>query len=93
METAIKKADKKITYVSADPEAMRLYEMREMAMFDYTSGINAAKTEGIAEGENKKAIEIAKNMLREGSPVAFISKTTGLDEPTILSLQAEVNAA
>jgi len=42
---------------------------------------------------NDKAIDIAKNMLREGATVAFVSKTTGLDESTVTKLKSEVNAA
>ena len=41
---------------------------------------------------NDKAIDIAKNMLRKGSTVEFVSETTGLDEPTVLNLQSELNA-
>ena len=42
---------------------------------------------------NDKAIEIAKNMLRKGYPVDAISEMTGLDEPTVLNLQAELAVA
>lgn len=42
---------------------------------------------------NDKAIAIAKNMLREGSSIEFVLKTTGLDEPTILGLQSELSVA
>ena len=42
---------------------------------------------------NARNIDIAKNMLREGATVAFVSKTTGLDESTVLQLKSELNAA
>ena len=42
---------------------------------------------------NDKAIEIAKNLLRKGFSADVVSETTGVDEPTVLSLQAELNAA
>jgi len=42
---------------------------------------------------NDKVIEIAKNLLRKGSPVNFVSETTGLDESTVRGLQAELAAA
>ena len=38
-------------------------------------------------------IEIAKNLLAEGLSVSVISKTTGLDESTILSLKVKPVAA
>jgi len=42
---------------------------------------------------NDKAVDIAKNMLKEGLAISVVSKTTGLDEPTVLDLQAELSAA
>jgi predicted transposase/invertase (TIGR01784 family) len=48
--TAIRKAEEKMAYVSNDKEALRVYQMREMAMSDWTSGINYAREEGIREG-------------------------------------------
>ena len=43
MEDAIKKVKEKIDYLANNEDAVRLFEMREMAMCDYTSGINAAE--------------------------------------------------
>ena len=40
----------------------------------YTSGIN----DGISKGENKKSIEIAKNMLKKNMSIEDISDITGL---------------
>jgi hypothetical protein len=42
---------------------------------------------------NDKAVEIAKNMLRKGSSVEFVLETTGLDESTVVNLQAEMVVA
>jgi predicted transposase/invertase (TIGR01784 family) len=53
MDTAIKKAHKKIAFVSQDEEALHAYQMREMALMDYISGINNARCEGIAIGEQQ----------------------------------------
>lgn len=79
MDTAIKKADEKMTFISNDKEALRLYRMREMAMSDYTSGVNHAKR------ETQK--EIAKEMLSNGEPISKIMKYTKLPEETIKELQ------
>ena len=86
METAIKKADEKISYLASDDDAMRVYEMREKAMFDYTSGMSNAKLEGKLEGK----IELAENALHEGISIGVIAKITGLDESTINHLKAEL---
>ncbi|MDR0725754.1 MAG: Rpn family recombination-promoting nuclease/putative transposase [Prevotellaceae bacterium] len=65
MDTAIKKAYEKIAFVSKDKDLWHAYRMREMALSDYTSGMNAAekrgeergliigREEGIAIGEEK----------------------------------------
>jgi predicted transposase/invertase (TIGR01784 family) len=50
MDIAIQKAQQKITFVSRDKEALRAYQMREMALSDFTSGINGARKEGREEG-------------------------------------------
>ena len=52
-----------------------LSEAKEEGMEQgYTSGIS----DGISEGENKKSIEIAKNLLSMNMPLEDISKATGL---------------
>jgi hypothetical protein len=61
-----------------DKEFLRNYHLREMAMSDWTTGINTAV--------EKKQIEIARNSLNEGLPVEIIHKFTGLDIETIQSL-------
>jgi predicted transposase/invertase (TIGR01784 family) len=78
MDTAIKKAEEKVSYVSQDKEALRAYQMREMALSDYTSGINYAKREGIKE--------VARKALEEGATIEFVSKITGWDTDTIKKL-------
>ena len=49
----------------------------------YTSGIN----DGISKGENKKSIEIAKNLLSMNMPIEDISKATGLSIEEINKLK------
>ena len=44
------------------------------------------KLTGIAIGEKKKQVEIAKNMLKEGLNIEIIKKVTGLDEEEIRKL-------
>jgi predicted transposase/invertase (TIGR01784 family) len=91
MEAAIQKADDKIAFLASDKDAMRQYEMREKAMWDYVSGMNYAKREGrkegIVEGRKVEAIEIALKMLNRGTPIEFIIEDTGLDEATIKQIK------
>jgi flagellar biosynthesis/type III secretory pathway protein FliH len=39
-----------MVYVTGDKEAIRAYEMRQMALSDYTSTMNYARDEGMAQG-------------------------------------------
>jgi predicted transposase/invertase (TIGR01784 family) len=74
MDTAIQKAEEKIENVSRDKEAFRMYQMREMALSDWTSGINHARREGKLEGQQ----EIASKMKKRGVPIDQIAEDTGI---------------
>jgi predicted transposase/invertase (TIGR01784 family) len=78
MDSAISKANERLNFVTQDKEFLRNYHLREMAMSDWTAGINTAV--------EKKQIEIAKSMLNDKLPVETIHKYTGLDIETIQSL-------
>jgi predicted transposase/invertase (TIGR01784 family) len=86
MDAAIQKAEEKMVYVSNDKEALRAYQMREMALSDWTSGVNHARREGKQEGKQEGALEIAKNALKKGFPIDTIAEITGLDTDTIKKL-------
>jgi len=51
MDTAIQQAQKKIEYISNDAESYRQILLREQALLDYQSDLNAYKRDGITEGE------------------------------------------
>ena len=78
MDSAISKANDRLNFVSQDKEFLRAYHMREMALSDWTTGINTAI--------EKSKMEIARNALAEGASIEFIKKITGLDTETIQSL-------
>jgi predicted transposase/invertase (TIGR01784 family) len=94
MDRAIKKAEARVAHVSNDKEALRAYEMRQMALSDWTSGINHARREGIQEGiktgiqtgKDQKAVEIARNLKAIGVPIGQIAQGTGLPEAKIQAL-------
>jgi predicted transposase/invertase (TIGR01784 family) len=90
MDTAIQKAEEKMLYVTNDKEALHAYQMREMALSDWTSGVNHAKREGRLEGrqEGKREgqLEIARNLKRIGVPVEQIAQGTGLSPEEIAKL-------
>ena len=52
------------------------------------SGLGAAvRQEGRQEGEIKKQIEIAKNMLKDNLPISTIIKYTGLSKEEVEKLK------
>jgi predicted transposase/invertase (TIGR01784 family) len=65
--------------------------MRQMALSDWTSGVNYARREGIKEGiktgEEQKTVEIARNLKAMGVPIGQIAQGTGLTEAQIRELQ------
>jgi len=81
MDSAINKANERFEFVTQDKDFLRDYDLREMALSDWTTGVNTAV--------EKKQIEIAKNLLDRGLPMELIHETTGLDMKTIQSLTLE----
>jgi predicted transposase/invertase (TIGR01784 family) len=83
MDSAISKANERLNFVTHDKEFLRNYHLREMAMSDWTTGINTATEKGAMQSK----IEIARNLLGEGLSIELIRKTTGLDMETIQALK------
>ena len=90
MDSAIYKTQERLDYVTQDKEFLREYHLREMALSDWTTGINTAFEEGIEkgieEGIERTQIEIARNLVKKGLAIDFIHETTGLDMETIQTL-------
>ena len=82
MDSTIKAADERQSYVTQNEEARRAYWSRRKAEHDRVSGINYARREGREEG-----LEIAaKNALAKGLPIEMIHEITGLDLEAIKQL-------
>ena len=64
-------------------------ELDIQAQKDYA--VKEARSEGLAEGEArgeaKGKLETAKNLLKEGSPVDFICRVTGLTREEVSALR------
>ena len=86
MDSAINKAQERLDFVTQDKEVLREYHLREMAQYDWNTGIDTATEKGIVQGAMQKQIEIARNLLKRGLAIDFIHETTGLDIETIRSL-------
>ena len=89
----IKKAYGVLKELSQDEKTRLLAEAREAYQWDIIASNRNAKAEGLREGiekgEEQKAINIAKNMLKRGTPIEYILEDTGLDINTIKKLQNE----
>lgn len=94
-EPTIKKAMTTLEFLSQDREARLRYEERQKFLHDEASamewaldkGIEQGKQLGLAEGERKKALDIAKGLLKADVSVEVIIKTTGLTKEEILALK------
>ena len=90
MDSAIQKAEERQDYILNDEDTLRLYEMRQMAEMDLTSGLNQArregKMEGITEGKEEEKLEIARKLKSMGIPIPQISESTGLTVEVIKKL-------
>ena len=72
------------------PQEMREYETSKMAYRDIKNSVDTAKREGIAEGMEKRSLEIARMMLAKGIDEATVKEITGLSAEHILQLKAEI---
>ena len=75
LDAIIGKAEQKIEYLSSDEDTMRIYYERERSLHERANMISSA-------GE-RKAVEIAKNLLNMNIPLEQIVLATGLDEEEI----------
>ena len=72
------------------PQEMREYETSKMAYRDIKNSVDTAKREGIAEGMERRSLEIARKMLAKGIDEATVKEITGLSAEHILQLKAEI---
>ena len=66
------------------PQEMREYETSKMAYRDIKNSVDTAKREGIAEGMEKRSLEVARKMLAKGIDEATVKEITGLSAEHIL---------
>ena len=83
MDSAIKRAEKKLEYLSSDEEALALYRAREDSAHERANLIYSGKMEG--------KIEIVQNMLAKNMSLELIAEITGLSMKEIKALQTKIN--
>jgi predicted transposase/invertase (TIGR01784 family) len=91
---AIKEAWGVIKVLSGDEQARALAEAREKARLDLDSWLGDARHEGLQEGLQKgrqeEKFELARNFLREKTPVEVVAKATGLPLEEVRRLAADL---
>ena len=91
---AIKDAFEYLQVISKDEEKKLSYEARQMWLMDQRTREEIAREEGEMEGEKKgeknKAIEVAREMIREGDSLEKISRITKLPLTTIQELAQSI---
>ena len=104
----IKEAKEELLRLSGNDKERERYEKRFESLLEQNSllanaerkglqkglqkGIEKGKKEGLKEGENRKAIEIAINLIKNGLDNELIKNTTGLSIKEIMQLRNKNNA-
>jgi predicted transposase/invertase (TIGR01784 family) len=86
-DAIIKKAYTELEAHNWTQDELLAYESVQKAHWDAQAREDYVRDEGKAEGEAKRNIEIAKNLLSEGLDVKLVSKTTGLSESAVKDLE------
>jgi predicted transposase/invertase (TIGR01784 family) len=86
MDMAIQATEDKMAMIMRDPALLHAYDMFELTRIDYKLGMQGARQEGIREGEQKRAVETAKNLKAMGITIEQINRATGLSSEEIAKL-------
>ena len=83
----LKETVEKLDRISEDEKMQRIIELREKAIRDehaiYAKGVDDGIEKGITKGAKQEKLQIAENMLKEGTSIEFIEKVTGLTKEEI----------
>jgi len=88
MDGAIAFAEDRQGFVMQDDDARELYWSRQIAEMDRRAEIAFALDKGERSGEEKAALNNARNALAEGLSLEQIHRITGLNMETIAGLQS-----
>ena len=82
-DTIMQRAHEAFKRCTQDEELRELALSREKFQRDAISRLNAARREGLAEGEAKGKLEISCRMYADGIAIATIARITGLSEEEV----------
>jgi predicted transposase/invertase (TIGR01784 family) len=77
----------KFDFATTETEVLRFYQIREMAIMEFNTCVRVAEEEGFEEGQQEVQLEVAKNLIAMGIPIAQISSITGLSPEEIEHLE------
>lgn len=83
----IKEAKEELLRLSGNDKERERYEKRFESLLEQNSLLINAEKKGIKKGENRKAIEIAINLIKNGLDNELIKNTTGLSLEVIKELK------
>ncbi|MFZ5989541.1 MAG: Rpn family recombination-promoting nuclease/putative transposase [Bacillota bacterium] len=76
MDSAIKRAEKKLEYLSSDEQTLALYKAREDSLHERANMISPAKEGGREQGREEGKLIVAKKMLLSELDIEPVSKFT-----------------
>ena len=82
----LKKVAKFMEDYSNNSDNLLYYDKKELDDYIKESEIEESYNDGLSQGENKKAISIAKKLLAKGTSVSEVSEITGLSKEKIENL-------
>lgn len=88
-DIVIRKAYDELNRFSWSEQELLYYESVDMKICSNQAVLEAAEERGLEKGEKKKAIEIAKNLLKSGMSPEQVIEMTGLSKELIFSLESE----
>lgn len=71
---------------SNNSDNLLYYDKKELDDYIKESEIEESYNDGLSQGENKKAISIAKKLLAKGTSISEVSEITGLSKEKIENL-------
>ena len=80
----------KLSILKMTPEERANYSYYQKKLYSDRDELAAAEARGIEKGKNKKAIEIALNLLRQNLPLDIISSATGLSHNELIEFKAKL---
>ena len=90
-EAPIKKALSELNAAYWSPDELRQYEAEEKRAWDYRSGLDFAKEEGLKKGREEERRGLVQGMHKAGGSLDFIQQSTGLSLETIKAMISSKN--